>query len=154
MRPATVKEKNGHKARRRRPPPNATECALLAYGLFSGRLNAQQACRLAGANHSYFALVAAMNDTEREALSRGKFLLADIVNAKARARHNGSNGNGNGGYSTETLIEHMRRASADELKAAGREFGVAQVFDNMIVPNLDGKGPDVIVTEVTEATDV
>jgi hypothetical protein len=150
----TVKE-NGHKARRRRPPPNATECALLAYGLFSGRLTAQQSCRLAGANHAYFALVAAMNDAERNALAHGKLLLADIVNAKAKARVrcNGSNGNGNGGHSTESLVEHMRRASADELRVAGREFGVAHVFDSMVVPNLDAKGADVIVTEV-KATDV
>jgi hypothetical protein len=147
---ATVKDTNGHKTRRRRPPPNATECALLAYGLFSGRLTAQQSCRLAGANHAYFALVAGMNDAERNALAHGKLLLADIHNAKAK--RNGSR-EGNGGHSGETLIEHMRRASADELREAGRKFGVAHVFDSMVVPNLDGKSADVIVTEV-KATDV
>jgi hypothetical protein len=150
--PTIVKE-NGHKARRRRrPPPDASERALLAYGLFSGRLTAQQSCRLAEASYPYFALVAAMNDAERSALAHKKLLLADIVNAKAKARCNGS-GKGNGGHSTETLVEHMRRVSADELRAAGREFGVAHVFDAMVVPNLDGKGADVIVTEV-KATDV
>jgi hypothetical protein len=145
--PTTVVKENGHKARRRRPPPNATECALLAYGLFSGRLTAQQSCRLAGANHAYFALVAAMNDAERHALAHGKLLLADIVNAKAKARRNGN------GNDDETLLVHMRRASADELKTAGYVYGVSRVFDNMIVPNLDGKSADVIVTEV-KATDV
>ena len=151
--PATVKNNgNGHKTRRRRPPPDATERALLAYGLFSGRLTAEQSCRLAGASHPYFSAVAAANDAERNALAHGKLLLADIVNAKAKARCNGS-GKGNGGHSTETLIEHMRRASADELRAAGREFGVAHVFDSMVVPNLDGKSADVIVSEV-KATDV
>jgi hypothetical protein len=141
---------NGHKARHRRPPLSATEAALIAVALANGRLSAGQACRLTGANASYFALVNGLTDRERELLAHGKLLLADIVNAKAKARCNGS-GKGNGGHSTETLVEHMRRASADELRAAGREFGVAHVFDSMVVPNLNEKGADVIVTEVKAA---
>jgi hypothetical protein len=144
-RQAIVKNGNGHKARRRRPPPNATECALLAYGLFSGRLTAQQSCRLAGANHAYFALVAAMNDAERNALAHGKLLLADIVNAKAKARRNGSNGNG--GHSDESLIERLRRADAAELVAAVREFGVGKFFDVAIVPTLDQGATEVVVDQ-------
>ena len=144
-RSATVKNGgNGSTSRHRRAPLSATEATLLAYALFHGRLSASQACRLAGANGAYFAIVNAMNDHERDLLARGEILLADLASAK----RNGSNGNGK----TETLVEHLRRASVDELRAAGREFGVAHVFDNMIVPNLDGKGADVIVTEVTEVS--
>jgi hypothetical protein len=149
-RPAVKTNGNGHKARPQRPPLTATQAALIAVALVNGRLNAKQACQLTGACHAYFALVAAMDDAKRDALSRGKFTLSGIVNGKTRAGHNG---NGKNGHLDESLLEHLRRASADELREAGREFGVAHVFDSMVVPNLDGKGADVIVTEV-KATDV
>jgi hypothetical protein len=131
-RPATVKDANGSKTRPRRAPPSATEAALLAYGLFHGRLTAQQACRLAGANTTYFALVNAMNDHEREQLARGEITLTD--------RHNGSkrNGsNGNGGRHVETLLEHMQRSSIGELVQAVRAYGAGQLFDRVIAPALD-----------------
>jgi hypothetical protein len=138
---------NGHKARHRRPPLSATEAALIAVALVNGRLTAAMACRLTGANAGYFSLVNKLSERERELLARGKLTLTELHN-----KRNG-NGNGNGDRSGESLIEHLRRASADELRAAGRDYGVAHVFDDMIVPNLDGKGADVIVTEV-KATDV
>jgi hypothetical protein len=134
--------KNGHKARHRRPPLSATEAALIAVALVNNKLTAAMACRLTGANTGYFSLVNGLSDRERELLARGRLTLTEL--------HNGKRNNGNG--KTETLVEHLRRASVDELRAAGREFGVAHVFDNMIVPNLDGKGADVIVTEVTEVS--
>src|SRR6516162_6148138 len=108
-RSSAVKNGNGSTSRHRRAPLSATEATLLAYALFHGRLSASQACRLAGANGAYFAIVNAMNDHERDLLGRGEILLADLASAKR-------NGNGKNGHSpSETLSEHIRRAGVDEL---------------------------------------
>jgi hypothetical protein len=140
--PSTVKE-NGHKARHRRPPLSATEAALIAVALVNGRLSPKLACKLTGACHAYYSLVAAMDDAKRDALSRGKFTLSGIVNGKAK--RNG-NGNGNGEHSTESLVEHLRRSSADELMAAGREYGINAIFDAMIVPTFNTDTDKIAVT--------
>ena len=146
-RPATVKNGNGSTSRHRRAPLSATEATLLAYALFHGRLSAQQACRLAGANSAYFAIVNAMNDHERDLLGRGEILLADLASAKR-------NGNGKNGHSpSETLSEHIRRAGVDELRQAVREFGVSRFFDIAIVPTLEDHD-EVIVANVTPAVTV
>ena len=114
-------------------PSEAVEAALLAVAIYRGRVTAVQACKLAGASTAYFARVNALNDREREQLSTGELKLTDI-----NGKHtNGHNGHANGRHSTETLVEHLRRASADELAAAGREIGVGVIFDAMIVPFLD-----------------
>ena len=114
-------------------PTEAVEAALLAVAIYRGRVTAVQACKLAGASTAYFARVNALNDREREQLSTGELKLTDI-----NGKHtNGHNGHANGRHSTETLVEHLRRASADELAAAGREIGVGVIFDAMIVPFLD-----------------
>jgi hypothetical protein len=127
-----VKNSTGSKTRRRRPPPNATEAALLAYGLHHGRLTAHQSCRLAGANATYFALVNAMNDHEREQLARGEITLTDRCNGSKR---NGTNGNGE--HHVETLLEHIQRSSIGELVQAVRAYGAGQLFDRVIAPALD-----------------
>jgi hypothetical protein len=142
-RPAVKTNGNGHKARPQRPPLTATQAALIAVALVNGRLNAKQACQLTGACHAYFALVAAMDDAKRDALSRGKFTLSGIVNGKTKR-------NGNGGQSAETLSEHIRRAGIDELRQAVREFGVSRFFDVAIVPTLEDHD-EVIVANVTPA---
>ena len=130
-----VKNGNGSTSRHRRAPLSATEAALLAYALFHGRLSAQQACRLAGANGAYFAIVNAMNDHERDLLGRGEILLTNLANAKR-------NGNGKSANKSvpETLLEHLQRSTAAELAAAGNVYGVAKIFDAMIVPSIDDDG--------------
>ena len=147
-RSATVKNGgNGSTSRHRRAPLSATEATLLAYALFHGRLSAQQACRLAGANGAYFAIVNAMNDHERDLLGRGEILLADLASAK----RNGSNGNGK--PVAETLLEHIQRSTAYELAAAVKEYGVGRFFDAAIVPILDGTTDvNVITITPTEVT--
>jgi hypothetical protein len=132
---------NGHKARPQRPPLTATQAALIAVALVNGKVSAKQACQLTGACHAYFALVAAMDDAKRDALSRGKFTLSGIVNGKTKR-----NGNGNGGHSTESLIDRLRRADAAELVAAVREFGVGKFFDVAIVPTLENQDEVIVAS--------
>ena len=115
-------------------PTDAVEAALLAVALYHGRLTATQACKLAGASIAYFARVNALNDKERGQLSTGEFLLTDF-----NGKHTNGGINGKNGHSTESLVERLRRSSADELAAAGREIGVGVIFDTMIVPFLDSK---------------
>ena len=148
-RSATVKNGgNGSTSRHRRAPLSATEATLLAYALFHGRLSAQQACRLAGANGAYFAIVNAMNDHERDLLGRGELLLADLASAK----RNG-NGKPNDKPVPETLLEHIQRSTAYELAAAVKEYGVGRFFDAAIVPILDGTTDvNVITITPTEVT--
>ena len=110
--PPTVKETNGHKAPQRKAPLSATEAALIAVALVNGRLSAAQACRLTGANAGFFSLVNGLSDREKELLARGRITLTELHNGK---RNGNGNGNGKNGHSDETLLEHMRRASADEL---------------------------------------
>jgi hypothetical protein len=117
-------------------PSEAVEAALLAVALYHGRLNAAQCCKLAGASLPYFAKANALNDREREQLATGELSFSD-VNGKRANGHNG-HANGKNGHSTECLVEHLRRASADELAEAGREIGVSVIFDAMICPFLDG----------------
>ena len=133
--------KNGHKSQHRRPPLTATESALIAVALVHGRLTAQQACRLTGANTGYFSIVNGLSDRERELLARGKLSLTELHNGKR------VNGNGNGEHSGESLIERLRRADAAELVAAVREFGVARFFDVAIVPTLDRGMTEVVVDQ-------
>jgi hypothetical protein len=114
-------------------PSGAVEAALLAVALYHGRLTAAQCCKLAYASLPYFSKVNALNDREREQLATGELSLTD-VNGK---HTNGHNGHAKNGHSTETLVEHLRRASADELAEAGRDIGVSFVFDAMIVPFLN-----------------
>jgi hypothetical protein len=142
--PAIVKNGNGHKARPQRPPLTATEAALIAAALVNGKLSAKQACQLTGACHAYFALVAAMDDAKRDALSRGKFTLSGIVNDKAKR---------NGGHSAETLSEHIRRAGVDELRQAVCEFGVGRFFDVAIVPTLEAQDEAIVATVTPVADD-
>ena len=115
-------------------PTDAVEAALLAVALYHGRLTATQACKLAGASIAYFARVNALNDKERGQLSTGEFLLTDF-----NGKHTNGHANSKNGHSDESLVEHLMRASADELAAAGREIGVGVIFDTMIVPFLDSK---------------
>ena len=135
-RSATVKNGgNGSTSRHRRAPLSATEATLLAYALFHGRLSASQACRLAGANGAYFAIVNAMNDHERDLLARSEILLADLASAK----RNGSNGNGKSAAEpvTETLFDHLQRSTSAELRATAKAYGgVSKFFDAVIVPIL------------------
>ena len=91
-------------------PSEAVEAALLAVALYNGRLTAAQCCRLAYANPAYFAKVNAMGAREREQLSTGELKLTDF-----NGKHTNGHVNGKNGHSDETLLEHMRRASADEL---------------------------------------
>ena len=147
-RSSAVKNGNGSTSRHRRAPLSATEATLLAYALFHGRLSAQQACRLAGANGAYFAIVNVMNDHERDLLGRGEILLADLANAKR-------NGNGKSDDKPvpETLLEHIQRSTAYELAAAVKEYGVGRFFDAAIVPILDGTTDvNVITITPTEVT--
>jgi hypothetical protein len=130
--PPTKTEGNGGHKRPPKATPNATEAALLAYALMHGRLNAQQACRLAGASTAYLSIVTRMSAEERDQLTRGELSLAKIVNAKR-------NGNGNGAR-TETLTEHLRRSSPAELIMAVREYGITQLFDVAFVPLLSEQG--------------
>ena len=116
-------------------PTEAVEAALLAVALYNGRLTAAQCCRLAYANPAYFAKVNAMGAREREQLSTGELKLTDF-NGKHTNGHNG-HANGKNGHSTESLVDHLRRASAAELAEAGREIGVGLIFDTMIVPILN-----------------
>ena len=116
-------------------PTEAVEAALLAVAIYRGRVTAVQACKLAGASTAYFARVNALNDREREQLSTGELKLTDI-NGKHTNGHNG-HANGKNGHSTESLVDHLRRASAAELAEAGREIGVGLIFDTMIVPILN-----------------
>jgi hypothetical protein len=146
-RSATVKNGgNGSTSRHRRAPLSATEATLLAYALFHGRLSASQACRLAGANGAYFAIVNAMNDHERDLLARGEISLADLASAKRNGSNANGHANGKNGSSTETLVEHLRRSSADELMAAGREYGINALFDAMIVPTFNADSDKIAVT--------
>jgi hypothetical protein len=78
--------------------------------------------------------VNALNDKERGQLSTGEFLLTDF-----NGKHTNGHANSKNGHSDESLVERLRRASADELAAAGREIGVGVIFDTMIVPFLDSK---------------
>ena len=123
---------NGHKARPQRPPLTATQAALIAVALVNGKLSPRQACQLTGACHAYFALVAAMDDAKRDALSRGKFTLSGIVNGKTK--RNGSNGK----PVAETLVEHLHRSTVAELAAAVKEYGLNKFFDTAICPILNG----------------
>jgi len=75
-----------------------------------------------------------LNDKERGQLSTGEFLLTDF-----NGKHTNGHANSKNGHSDESLVEHLMRASADELAAAGREIGVGVIFDTMIVPFLDSK---------------
>jgi len=115
-------------------PSEAVEAALLAVALYNGRLTAAQCCRLAYANPAYFAKVNAMGAREREQLSTGELKLTDF-----NGKHTNGHANSKNGHSDESLVEHLMRASADELAAAGREIGVGVIFDTMIVPFLDSK---------------
>jgi hypothetical protein len=78
--------------------------------------------------------VNALNDKERGQLSTGEFLLTDF-----NGKHTNGHANDRNGHSDESLVERLRRSSADELAAAGREIGVGVIFDTMIVPFLDSK---------------
>jgi hypothetical protein len=132
--------------------PNATEAALLAYALLNGRLNTQQACRLAGASTAYLSLVTRMSADERERLGRGEFTLGQVANAKR------NNGNGNAQGHAETLTQHLKRSSRDEFIAAVREFGISLLFDTAFVPILEQdrvQGSVVVVQEsaVTQDSD-
>src|SRR5215469_16320477 len=130
---AQVKDRgNGHK-RRRKAPPNATEAALLAYALVHGRLTVAQACRLAGANSAYVSLINEMGATEREALARGDFSLAQIASAKRDSCGNRRNGR------QESLAEHIARSTPRELIEAARIVGLDVVWDGMISPVLDAE---------------
>jgi hypothetical protein len=126
----TVKNGSNGFTRHRRAPLSATEATLLAYALFHGRLSCQQACRLAGANGAYFAIVNAMNDCERDLLGRGELSLADLASAKR---------NGNGKPVPETLLEHIQRSTTAELANAVKVYGVSKFFDTAICPILNGK---------------
>ena len=75
-----------------------------------------------------------LNDKERGQLSTGEVSLTDF-----NGKHTNGHVNGKNGHSDESLVERLRRASADELAAAGREIGVGVIFDTMIVPFLDSK---------------
>jgi len=144
-RSATVKNGgNGSTSRHRRAPLSATEATLLAYALFHGRLSAQQACRLAGANSAYFAIVNAMNDHERDLLARGEILLADLASAK----RNGSNGNGK--PVAETLLEHIQRSTVAELVHAVKTYGLNKFFDTAICPILNGTDAVMITAEAAK----
>jgi hypothetical protein len=131
----TVKNGGNGLTRHRRAPLSATEATLLAYALFHGRLSAQQACRLAGANGAYFAIVNAMNDHERDLLARGEISLADLASAKR-----------NGKPVAETLLEHIQRSTVTELVVAVKEYGLNKFFDTAIGPILEGTS-DIVVTE-------
>src|SRR6516165_10860711 len=120
-RSSAVKNGNGSTSRHRRAPLSATEATLLAYALFHGRLSAQQACRLAGANGAYFAIVNAMNDHERDLLGRGEILLADLANAKRNGHANG-NGKSNDELVPETLLEHIQRSTPEQLVRAVKAY--------------------------------
>ena len=137
--PATVKA-SGTSTK----PSEAVEAALLAVALYHGRLSAAQCCKLAEASLPYFSKVNALNDREREQLATGELLLTDI-SGKHTNGHNG-HANGKTGRSTETLVEHLRRSSADELMAAGREYGINALFDAMIVPTFNADSDKITVT--------
>jgi hypothetical protein len=138
--PTNVKE-NGHKVRQRKAPLSATEAALIAVALVNGKLTAAMACRLTGANAGYFSIVNGLSDRERELLARGKLTLTEL--------HNGKRNNGNGDRSGESLIEHLQRSTAAELAAAGNAYGVAKIFDALIVPSIDDAG-EIITVEATK----
>ena len=115
-------------------PSEAVEAALLAVAIYHNRLSAAQCCKLAGASIAYFARVNSLNDKERGQLSTGEVSLTDF-----NGKHTNGHANSKNGHSDESLVEHLMRASADELAAAGREIGVGVIFDTMIVPFLDSK---------------
>ena len=143
-RSSAVKNGNGSTSRHRRAPLSATEATLLAYALFHGRLSAQQACRLAGANGAYFAIVNAMNDHERDLLGRGEILLADLANAKR-------NGNGKSDDKPvpETLLEHLWRSTPEQLVYAVKAYGMNEFYLTAFVPILNGKADMIEAEAVT-----
>ena len=128
-RPTTVKAADASTK-----PTEAVEAAILAVALYHGRLTPVQCCKLANASLPYFYRVKSLNDREREQLSTGEVLLTDF-----NGKHTNGHANSKNGHSDESLVEHLMRASADELAAAGREIGVGVIFDTMIVPFLDSK---------------
>jgi hypothetical protein len=123
---------------------------LLAYALFHGRLSAQQACRLAGANGAYFAIVNAMNDHERDLLGRGELSLADLASAKRNGHANG-NGKSNDELVPETLLEHIQRSTPEQLVRAVKAYGINELYLTAFVPILNGKA-DMIEVEVEAVT--
>jgi hypothetical protein len=116
-------------------PTEAVEAALLAVALYHGRLNAAQACKLAGASTLYFSKVNSLGAHEREQLQTGELTLADF-----NGRRTNGHANGKSGRSSESLLEHLQRSTAAELAVAGNVYGVAKIFDTMIVPSIDDDG--------------
>jgi len=151
-RSSAVKNGNGSTSRHRRAPLSTTEATLLAYALFHGRLSAQQACRLAGANGAYFAIVNAMNDHERDLLARGELSLADLASAKRNGNGNGhANGNGksNDEPVPETLLEHLWRSTPEQLVYAVKAYGMNEFYLTAFVPILNGKADMIEAEAVT-----
>jgi hypothetical protein len=137
--PATVKAPDTSP----KPSP-AVEAALLAVALYRGRLTAMYCCKLAGASPPYFSKVNALNDREREQLATGELSLTDC-----NGKHVNGHANGKSGRSGESLLEHLQRSTAAELAAAGNAYGVAKIFDALIVPSIDDAG-EIITVEATK----
>jgi hypothetical protein len=125
-------------------PSEAVEAALLAVAIYHNKLSAAQCCKLAKASLAYFARVNSLNDREREQLSAGEIALPGL-----NGRHANGHANGRNRHSNESLVEHLRRSSADELAAAGNAYGVAKIFDAMIVPSIDDAG-EITTVEATK----
>jgi hypothetical protein len=77
----------------------------------------------------------------------GGFPVARLYQARFRRRHKGGNGkhNGstqsvpNGNGAPASLADMLERASAEERAAAAAKFGVARVWDEMVIPVMDAE---------------
>ena len=61
--------------------------------------------------------------------------MAAVIRQRAAAMRERNNGH-NGHSKTESLAEHLSHATPAELIEAGQAFGIARLWDSMIVPNV------------------